>query len=303
MIKKIVFLIVAIGCTALGFAQDFRCQISVNSGQVIGGSNKTRFETLQQELYRFINDRKWCPYNLTNEEKIEATIMIILDDVGMSEKMTGKIALQVQRPIYKTSYKSPLLNYQDKDIIFYYKEGEPLDYAENTNLNGLTSLIAFYLNLFLGVHFDSFAPDGGNPYFRKCQAIVSACQSSKEAGWLAEGSSSRNNRYWIAEYFANGLYNEIHEFYYKYHRLGLDMMSENVETGRTAILESLQLLQKLNSKRPGLVIIQLICQAKQEEIINIFSEATQLEKTTVLNVMKQLDPSNQSKYQRIMQSK
>ena len=275
MIKKIVFLIVAVGCTMLGMAQDFRCQVSVNSGQVIGGSNKTRFETLQQELYRFINDRKWSLFNLANEERIEANIMIILDDVGMSERMTGKIALQVQRSVFHASYKSPLLNYQDKDILFYYKEGDPLDYAENTNLNGLTSLIAFYLNLFLGVHFDAFAPNGGSPYFAKCQSIAALFQSSKEAGWIADGSSSRSNRYWIAEYFTNGQYNEIHEFYYKYHRLGLDVMSENVEKGRTAILESLQLLQKLNSKRPGLVIIQLICQAKQEEIINIFSEGTQ----------------------------
>lgn len=302
MIKKIVFLIVAVGCTLLGIAQDFRCQVTVNSSKV-SGSNKTRFETLQQELYRFVNERKWCLYNLTNEEKIEANIMIVLDDIGMSEQMKGKIVLQVQRSTFKASYKSPLLNYEDKDIIFYYKEGDPLDYADNMNLNGLTSLIAFYLNLFLGVQFDSFAPSGGNPYFSKCQAIVAAAQSSKEAGWLAEGSSSRSNRYWIAEYFSNGQYNEIHEFYYKYHRLGLDVMSESAEKGRTAILESLQLLQKLNTKRPGLVIIQLICQAKQEEIINIFSEATQLEKNTVLNIVKQLDPSNQSKYQRIMQSK
>lgn len=283
------------------FGQDFNCQVVINSSQV-STTNKTRFETLQQELHQFVNERKWCAYNLTNEERIEATIMIILDDVGTSDDMTGKMTIQVQRPVYKSSYKTPLLNYQDKNITFTYREGDPLDYADNSNLNNLTSLIAYYLNLFLGVEFDSFSLNGGNDYFTKCQMIASVCQTTKENGWI-QNASSRTNRYWVAEYFTNGLYAKIHEFYYKYHRLGLDAMSDNVERSRTSIVESLQLLADLYVNYPNLYLFQLICQAKQEEIINIFSEATQLEKTTVINIMKKLDASNQSKYQRILQSK
>src|SRR5574344_269356 len=299
--KKISLLLSLLLLISTLFGQDFNCQVVVNSAQV-STTNKTRFETLQQALYQFVNERKWCVYNLTNEEKIEATIMIILDDIGTSDDMTRKMTIQVQRPVYKSSYKTPLLNFQDKNITFPYREGDPLDYSENSNLNNLTSLIAFYLNLFLGVEFDSFSLNGGSDYFTKCQMIASVCQTTKENGWV-QNASSRTNRYWIAEYFTNGLYAKIHEFYYKYHRLGLDEMSDNVEKARTSILESLKLLQDLYVDRPNLYIIQLICQAKQEEIINIFSEATQLEKTTVIDIMKKIDASNQSKYQRILQSK
>ena len=274
-------------------AQDFQCQISINTSK-IPGSNKEKYNTLQQALYSFVNDRKWCQYNLKANERIECAILITLDDVS-GDVMKGTMTLQLQRPVYGTNYKSSMLNFQDKDIKFTYEEGQALEYADNSNLSQLTSLIAFYLNLFLAIDFDSFSQNGGDVYLSKCQSIVSLNANATEPGWKVY-ESGQKNRYWLMENLTNGQYSKIHDFYYSYHRLGLDVMSESPDAGRASILDALKMLNDVNKIKTNLYIIQLIVLAKSQEIINIFSEGTATEKTTVINIMKQLDPANQSKY-------
>jgi hypothetical protein len=279
-------------------AQDFQCQISINSSK-ISGSNRNRYNALQQELYRFINDRKWCQYNLKTNERIECAIMITLDAVS-GDEFTGTMTIQLQRPVYGTSYKSTVLNFQDKNVKFTYAEGDPLEYSDNTNLSQFTSLIAFYLNLFLAVDFDTFSMNGGAPYYSKCQNIVNLNQTSKEPGWKVY-ESGQNNRYWIMENLTNSNYGKLHEFLYKYHRLGLDVMAESPDAGRAVIAESLRLLQDVHKQKSNIYMVQMLVHAKSDEIVNIFKQGTPSEKTQVLNIMKQIDASNQSKYNAINQ--
>lgn len=274
-------------------AQDFQCQLSVNSSK-ISGSNKERYNKLQQELYNFVNDRKWCQYNFKVNERIECAMLITLDAVA-GDVITASMTIQLQRPVFGTNYKSTVLNFQDKDVKFTYEEGQPLEYADNANLNQLTSLMAFYLNLFLGMDFDTFSMNGGAPYYTKCQSIVSLNQNASEPGWKVY-ETGQKNRYWLMENLTNGAYSKIHDFLYSYHRLGLDVMAESPDVGRASILESLKLLQDVNKQKSNLYIIQLVVLAKSQEIINIFKEGTATEKTTVIGIMKQLDPANQSKY-------
>ncbi len=279
-------------------AQDFKCQVSVNSN-AISGSNKNRYNALQQDLYQFINDRKWCNYNLKNSERIECSILINLTSVS-GDVINGTMTVQLQRPVFNASYKTTVLNFQDKNVQFTYEEGSPLEYSESVNMSQLTSLIAFYLNLFLAVDFDTFSLNGGSEYYTKCQNIVNLNQNATESGWkVFEQGSGQSNRYWIIENFTNGQYNKIHEFLYNYHRLGLDIMSETPDAGRAAILESLRILQQVSAQRSGLAIIQLITQAKISEIIEIFKEGTPTEKNQMISIMKQVDPSNTSKYEAV----
>ena len=192
--KKLVVLLLFL-ITSLGIsAQDFQCQLSINS-QKISSSNREKFNSLQQELIKFINERKWCQYNLKINERINCGIMINLESQA-GDVLTGSMTIQLQRPVYKTNYKTDILNFQDKSVEFTYTEGMPLEYADNANLNQLTSLIAFYLNLFLGMEFDTFSMNGGSPYFDKCQNIINLCQTDKEVGWKSY-ESGQANRYWI----------------------------------------------------------------------------------------------------------
>ena len=280
-------------------AQDFQCSLSINS-TAISGTNRNKFNTLQQELHKFVNDRKWCQYTLKTNERIECAIMIVLT-ASTGDTYTGNMNIQLQRPVYNTNYKSPVLNLKDNDIKFTYEEGTPLEYSDNQNLNQLTSLIAYYLNIFLALDFDTFSLNGGEPYYNLAQGVVNACQSATEPGWKSY-ESSQGNRYWMMENLTNPTYSKIHDFLYKYHRLGLDMMSESVDVGRASILDAIRDLQKVNSQKSNLYIVRIMIQAKSDEIVNIFKEATPVEKTEVVRLMKQIDPANSAKYNAINQS-
>ena len=280
-------------------AQDFRCAISINSHK-ISGTNYEKFNNLQQELYKFVNDRKWCQYTLKMDERLECSILINLDKQS-GDVYTAAMTIQLQRPVFKSSYKSTVLNFQDKSVQFNYVDGDPLEYAEGSSISQLTSLIAFYLNFFLAVHFDTFSLNGGAPYFAKCSDILNLNQSVAEPGWKSF-ETGQNNRYWLMENFSNSSYSKFHDFLYQYHRLGLDVMSETPEVGRAIILESLRLLQQVNQQKMAMYLMTILIQTKQQEIINIFKEGSPTEKQQVLQIMKQIDPSNSAKYDAINQS-
>jgi hypothetical protein len=296
--KKLIISLILVATVFQLWAQDFRCAISINS-QRISGTNTEKFNALQQELYSFVNDRKWCQYTLKMDERLECSILINLESQS-GDVYRGAMTLQLQRPVFKSNYKTTVLNFQDKSIQFNYVDGDPLEYADGSNLSQLTSLIAFYLNLFLAVDFDTFSLNGGMPYFTKCQDILNLNQSVPERGWSSlEGG--QNNRYWLMENFTNSSYSKFRDFLYQYHRLGLDVMADSPDVGRAAILEALQLLQQVNQQRTALYLMTILAQTKQQEIINIFKEGSPSEKQRAIQIMKQIDPSNASKYDAINQ--
>jgi len=298
--KKIILFFFFIAVVFQATAQDFQCAVSINS-QKIAGTNYEKFNHLQQELYKFVNDRKWCQYTLKMNERIECSILINLESqIGDVYKAT--MTLQSQRPVFKTNYKTTLLNFQDKSIQFNYVDGDPLEYAEGSSLSQLTSLIAFYLNLFLAVDFDSFSMNGGAPYFTKCQNILNLNQSAAEPGWKSF-ESGQNNRFWLMENFSNTAYSQFHDFLYQYHRLGLDVMADNPDAGRAVVLEAIRLLQQINKQRTALYLMTIFLQTKQQEIIEIFKEGTPSEKQQAVQIMKQIDPANATKYDVINQAK
>jgi hypothetical protein len=296
--KKLIFCLLLIAIVWSLSAQDFRCALSVNS-QRIAGTNYEKFNQLQQELYKFVNDRKWCQYTLKMDERLECSILINLESQS-GDVFKGTMTLQLQRAVFKASYKTTLLNFQDKNIQFNYVDGDPLEYAEGSNLSQLTSLIAFYLNFYLAVYFDTFSLNGGISYFQKCSDIVNINQSAAEPGWKSF-ETGQSNRYWLMENFTNSSYSKFHDFFYQYHRLGLDVMSETPDAGRAVILETLKHLQQINRQRGALYLMTIIVQTKQQEIINIFKEGSPTEKQQAIQIMKQIDPSNATKYDAITQ--
>jgi len=296
---KQLFLALSMSIAAMAaFAQEFNVTVQVTSPQV-EGTEKKIFETLQQDLYDFVNNRKWTNYQYKPEERIEGTILITVSNRS-GEDFTAKMNVALRRPVYKSSYNTALLNYIDKDFEFKYVEFQSLEYADNVFTSNLTSTVAYYLYVFLGLDGDSFARNGGSPYFAQAQGIVNMGQNAREKGWKA--FESQKNRYWLIENLTNPTYASVREAMYKYHRLGLDQMSDDVETGRVAINESLELLRKANRERPGLFILQLFLEAKRDEIVNIYSGASPMDKTKAVNILKEIDPANSSKYQKILET-
>jgi hypothetical protein len=296
---RYLILILIICLPAFAGAQEFMCQVSINSAQV-EGSEKKIFQTLQTELYEFVNNRKWTNFVYKTEERIECSMMVTITERVSSDQFKGRINVVLQRPVYKTSYNTNLLNLVDKDFDFKYVELQPLEYNDDAYTSNLTSMVAYYLYIMLGLDADSFSKFGGTPYFEKARNVVNAAQNSPERGWKA--FESLKNRYWLVENLMNNTYSAYREGLYSYHRMGLDLMSDNMDLGRSGINECLEDIQRVNREKTGLFITQLFIDAKKDELINIYSQAAPMDKTKAINILKEIDPANGSRYQQIMQS-
>lgn len=277
-------------------AQELNCTVQVNAPQV-QGQDKQVFETLKKEITEFMNNTKWTQDQFLNQERIECSIMITVTEHSMSDDFTASLQVQTRRPVYKSSYNSTLINFNDENFSFKYVEFEPLEFNEQTFTSTLTSALAFYANIIIGLDYDSYGSSAGAPYFQKAQNIVTNAQMAKEKGWKAfEGT---RNRYWLAENLNNVQMKDIHNVFYIYHRTGLDMMQQNMVEGRTAIMESLGILRKVNMAKPGSLIVQTFFAAKADEFVNIFSEANTDEKARAFNLLNEMDPTNINKYQKL----
>lgn len=300
--KKTILIPIFLLAALIGQAQEFICQVQVTSPQV-EGTDKKVFQTLQQAIYDFINNRKWSNYNYKPEERIECSMMINVEGRSVSsDQFSGKMTLILKRPVYKTSYNTNLLNLVDNSFNFTYVEYQPLDYSDNSYTSNLTSLLAYYIYIMLGFDADSFSPSGGSAYFEEAKNIVNLAQSqarqNETKGW--QGFESTKNRFWLVENMMNSSYSTYRDGLYQYHRLGLDQMSENMEIGRSSINDCLENVRKAFRERPNLYIVQLFVEAKRDELINIYNQASQMDKTTAVNILKEIDPANSSKYQQIM---
>jgi len=284
------------------YAQEFDCMVSVTAPQ-LEGSDKKIFETLQNAIYEFMNNRKWTNYNLRVEERLECTILLTVNERMTADEFRGNLNVVLRRPVLNTAYNSVLLNYVDKGFQFRYVEFQPLDYSDGTFTSNLTSVLAYYSYLFLGLYFDSFSQNGGTQFFEKAQEVVNAAQNTPEPGWKA--FENDRNRWWLINNYLNPANSALRDFGYTYNRLGLDQMYEKVDQGRNSIAGSLGFLQKLYNAKPGLFALQLIFDAKRDEFVNIFSDqrVSPTEKTTVTNLLKEIDPANSSKYQAILEGK
>ena len=286
----------------LSFAQEMNCIVNVSSPQ-IEGTDKRVFETMQNAIYEFVNNRKWSNYNFKVEERIECTILITVTDRLSTDEFKGNINLVLRRPVLNSAYNSVLLNYIDKNFQFRYAEFQPLDYSEGTFTSNLTSVMAYYIYMYLGMYFDSFSPNGGQAFFVKAQDVVTAAQNANEAGWKAFDGT--RNRYWMVENFLNPGNSALRDFAYKYHHLGLDQMYEKVDAGRENCTQSLDGIKTLYNTKPDLFALQLLTDAKRDEFVNLYSDTRvpPSEKATVVNIFKEIDPANGSKYQAILDNK
>jgi hypothetical protein len=280
-------------------SQEFDCKIQVTSQQ-IQGTNKQIFQTLQKELYEFINNRRWTENVYSVEERIDCNIMISITEELSVDEFKGKIQVQSRRPVYGTSYNSTILNYVDNNLQFRYVEFEPLEYNESGTNSNLINLIVYYLNVILAYDYDSFSLEGGTPYWQKAELVVNRSQNAQEKGWKA--FESLKNRYWLVENALNERYSGIRTCLFEYHRNGLDIMAQKTSEGRSNIAESLRLLQSVHRDKPGGMMMQVFFDAKGDEFVNIFGESFPDEQNRVIEILSEIDPSNTSKYSKIINS-
>ena len=294
--KKFFLLIVIIGLTNYLAAQELNCQVQITTQQV-SGTDKRIFDMMKTQIYEFMNNRKWTTETFRNEERIDCSILINITERLSTDEFSATFQIQSRRPVFESSYNSVLLNFNDNDVHFKYVEGQQLDYSETTYLSNLTSILAFYANMVVGLDYDSFSLNGGSPYFQKALVIANNAQGSDERGWKAFDGT--RNRYWMINNMLDAPFIPLRECMYTYHRKGLDIMAQNSTAGRAAILSSIESLTKVHNLKQGSFSLQVFFNAKADEIINIFTSGTAEEKTKILDVLNVIDATNSNKYQKI----
>lgn len=282
-------------------SQELDCRIQINYASLPGTTYQQVFRTLQQELYDFINNTTWTDHIYSRNERIECNIFITVEEALSSDEFRGSIQVQSSRPVFNTSYNSPVFNHLDNDFRFRYSEFESLEFNENTHQSNLTSVLAFYVYIILGFDYDTFGLMAGTEYFQKAERIVQNAQNADERGWKA--FESLNNRYWLVENLLNEQYSGMREFLYQYHREGLDQMPEGASEGRGNIEQAIESFRNVHRRRPGSFLMRIITRAKRDEIINVFSEGFPDQKARVVNIMKEVDPANASDYDKIMEER
>lgn len=293
MVKRLLLAILVFVMTLNMSGQEFLCTIGIQS-QKVEGVDKSVFDALKTSMFEFMNNRKWSSYNFKIEERIQATMVFTFDNVVGGDEFTGSVNIVLQRPIYNTDYASPVINMIDKDIHFRYVPYQTMEFVENSYTNNLTSILAYYAYLMLGLDFDTYSLYGGTEFYEKAQTVVNAAQSAPEKGWQAfEGPKNRNQ---LVANLLNSSYQSLRTFLYEYHRKGMDNMSQSKESARSTISKSLIHFKSVNDKRPGLYPLQIFVESKRSEIIDIFNQATPAEKTAMINIMKNVDPANSSTY-------
>lgn len=281
-------------------AQELELRIQVNHSN-IQGADRTVFENLQKSLNDFIQGQVWTNNVYKPEERIKCNMLINITQYNHPDDFQGTIQIISSRPVYGTGYESPMLKILDKNVRFRHTDGEEIVFNENSH-NDLSSLIAYYVYIILGFDYDSFSKMGGTPYFEKAQQIVTNAQGSQFTGW--KSYEDRKNRYWLTENLMNSVYAPIREFNYTYHRLGMDILATNPIDAARTITTDMNNLLKVNRQKSASYLMQIMCDAKVEEFVNVFSGCTdQSLRNKAYNVLKEIDAGNISKYDKIKNTK
>ncbi len=298
---RVIFLACCLLFGKAASAQELNARVTVVAGQVSSATDKKVFQTLQTALTNFLNGRRWTNDTYAQNEKIVCNFLLNLSEAGEPNVYRAMLGIQAGRPVYNSTYLSPILNFQDNDVVFKYVEFQPLDFNEN-NVAGsdalssnLTAVIAFYVNIILGLDYDSFSPRGGDPFFKKAQIITGAAPDGRNiTGWKA--FDGQRNRYWLAENFNNSRYTLLHDAYYTYYRLGMDKMYEDENEARQQVLNALNALNTLNTDNRNLMGLYVFLLGKSDELVKMFKKSPPQERVRASEILQRLDISNANKY-------
>lgn len=277
--------------------QELDARVQVVSPNV-QSSNKRVFETLKTSLQEFLNNRAWTGEKYGVEERIECQFVINIEEQN-NNNFEGSLQIAYSRPVYKSDYRTPVLVAQDANLTFEYIEYDRLDFAENTFSSNLTSIMAFYVYIIIGMDHDTFSPQGGSKYYEIAQKIVANAQNNGFEGW--DNFGGRKNRYWLVDNLTSPAFDNLRSCLYMYHRQGLDLMHDNskVSTAKNNIKSALTGLEKVHEQRRNSYLMQMFFDAKRQEILSIFNGGEPTQLGDLREVLKKIDGSHSSEYDKM----
>ena len=279
----------------VGFSQELNCNIVVNAQQT-GNENLQVFKTLEKQLKEFVNNTKWTNKTFAPQERIDCSMVINIVNYS-GESFQASLQVLSSRPVYGSSFTTPIYSFNDKDFNFTYLEFQNLIFNPTQSESNLVSVLAFHINMILGLDAESFSVNSGDVYFQQAQTIVNYSQQGNFKGWkLADGLQSR---FALIDNILSPTYKEFKEVMYTYHRNGLDVMNGNPKEGKEQIVASLNQFQVMNTRRPNSFLLRIFFDAKADEIEKIFSGGPNVNITNVKETLQKVAPMHNSKWQNI----
>ncbi|MFZ9403385.1 MAG: DUF4835 family protein [Sediminibacterium sp.] len=282
-------------------AQELAATVNVQTNKIENQIDAKIFTQFQKQLKDFINQRKWTSDVFALEEKIDCSFYITIESIVSPGVYEAKLSVVANRPVYNANYTTPLLNMQDANFTFKYQLAQPMEFNENRVQGAdpleanLTAVIAYYINIIIGLDYDSFAPKAGMPYFNKALNIVyNAPEGSGISGW--KSYDGQRNRYIFVDNLTKSGFDKLHEVIYAYNREGLDQMSEKPEIARASILNALMAMQEINEANVNSMVVPILMQGKFTEIVGIFENADKSMKKQLLNTLTNIDIANINRY-------
>ncbi|MEL7123306.1 MAG: DUF4835 family protein [Bacteroidota bacterium] len=280
-------------------AQELNCSVKVNV-QKLQTVDPAVFETLEQTIIEFMNNQQWTEDYFEATERINCNILLTIQEEVNPTNFKADLAIQASRPVYGSNYQTTLINHLDKGVTFTYEQFQPLQFSLNVFNDNLSAVLSFYAHIILGADYDSFKLYGGEEYYQKAMDIVNNIPQSFAAanpGWRS--LDGNQNRFWMIENILSPRVRSYREAMYQYHRLALDVMSDDINGGRSLMATTLGQIQKVNSAYPNSMIVQMFLNAKGNEIVEIFKKGTRDEQNRVIGIMTKIDAPNAAKYREI----
>ena len=277
-------------------SQELNCQVTVNFDQV-SGSNRQVFTTLETAISEFVNQKKWTDKTVKSQERINCAMNIIITKRD-NNTFEGSIQIQSTRPVYGTSYQTPVLNIRDNDFNFKYNEFDQFIYNPTRFDSNLISTIVFYTYIILGVYADSFALNGGETYLKEAENVTLQAQQSGLAAW--SNQVGVQNRFQMIDNLLSPGLNQFRSVIYNYHRKGLDELTGDAKIAKQSLENSIITLDRLFNKVIGNPLLRLFFDAKADEIVNLYSDGPNTRsKQRLIAVLKKISPNNSSKWRKI----
>lgn len=292
--RNLLLVFMFLACCKVISAQELNCTVTLNSDQV-SQTNQQIFKTLERSLNDFVNKNKWTNRVYKKNERVNAQMFITITEYE-SNRFKGNIQIQSSRPVFNTSYETPIFNYKDNQFNFEYIEFQPLIFNENVYESNLVSVISYYVYIILGLDADTFALEGGSEHFRTAQKIVTQAQGSNSAGW---SQSTDRSRFELVDNLLSNTYREYRVAMYNYHRKGIDILGDNNSTGKQVISGTMKLFETMINRRPNAFLIQTFFDAKSDEIQNIFSDGPKVDVVKLKETLNRIAPLYSSTWNEI----
>lgn len=279
-------------------AEELNCKVEVNA-QKVSNANKEIFKTLEEAMNEYMNTTQWTDAQFAVNEKIECKLFFVINSYDESNgKMSGDLQIQSMRPVYNSSYTTTVINFKDAKIDFFYQENEPLVFNEMEMQSNLTAILNFWAYMIIALDCETFAPQGGDPYFEKAATVVRLAQSTNESGWKA--FEDTKNRSAVLSAYTDKATSDIRTLLYNYHRNGLDIMVTSPDKGRSVVTQCITtMLKKVYDAQPMSVCLSMFKDAKLDELVNIYSKGNSTEKENVYEVLYALYPTELERLNKI----